>query len=976
MLRLYDVVLCFFLFVVAPSFQNENHELEKLPICSNQLSKELKKLVFVSTLDGRVSALNLEDGGSKEWSVPTGPGPMLSSSIHRLELTNNGQWVRMIPSLSGGLYKMDGKSIEAVPITADNLLKSSFRYSDDLIISGGIESRTYGIDAKTGNVMYECSMAKCDHPNGTNKPADVVLVQRQTQTVRAIEPKSGVERWNFSVGQHELKLSSSSNCHNSDKSESKTDDFFFKVIVPEGLICAMSKSKPGIVMWKHKFEFPVVNAWHISKGLVQKVDLFGGTQKPESKFYIPESPVLYVGMHNKQLYIQESVLLQNKILENINKLNQLMIGDENLPSIPWKPIYAGVLGIEGSTDPILQITDETSHASTTGLSVLYASEYVNGHGFFLYGPAYKKEDANNMLCNSEEKVNITLELDKNPDAEDAETFIEEDVYKETETETPVQVIIVSFWYWWKEVMLTSVLTAILVNIIIQRRFISFLFHVRQNVIRQESSGETQNTDVQSIGTTVVPNQIHEYVSRYLTDFEPVHCLGKGGFGIVFEAKNKIDDCHYAIKRIPLSNKEESHDRMKREVKALAKLDHQNIVRYFNSWVEDPPPNWQETQDREWAHKYNNSMNEIAVDLSSQLTPTSEHGPSLRKRNIIKSLWEKASSFYTSNVKIENSFIKVNKQRKVEYTTSGSSIVFERSKKDQSESVIFEEEEVKDSNNDCSEDVSNSRFNDESRYDNSYHKPNLKRPKTLDLHISGSTNSPMQSKGKKYLYIQMQLCRRDSLKDWLSANQQRDTNEVLRIFNQIVQAVEYVHFQGLIHRDLKPSNIFFSLDGQIKVGDFGLVTAMADEGEEFLSPVLGRKVSNEKHTARVGTQLYMSPEQVSGQQYDYKVDIYSLGVILFELLTNFTTEMERWKTLEQVRKLQFPSKFNDKFPHEYELLCLMLSENPKKRPTTIGVRAREPLKSLQSESSISDDWHFQLPQRHRDTSFSRSCSGQE
>lgn len=45
-----------------------------------------------------------------------------------------------------------------------------------------------------------------------------------------------------------------------------------------------------------------------------------------------------------------------------------------------------------------------------------------------------------------------------------------------------------------------------------------------------------------------------YSSRYLTDFEPVSCLGKGGFGVVFQARNKIDDCHYAIKRIPLPNK--------------------------------------------------------------------------------------------------------------------------------------------------------------------------------------------------------------------------------------------------------------------------------------------------------------------------------------------------------------------------------------------------------------------------------------
>lgn len=61
---------------------------------------------------------------------------------------------------------------------------------------------------------------------------------------------------------------------------------------------------------------------------------------------------------------------------------------------------------------------------------------------------------------------------------------------------------------------------------------------------------------------------------------------------------------------------------------------------------------------------------------------------------------------------------------------------------------------------------------------------------------------------------------------------------------------------------QPSNIFFSLDGQVKIGDFGLVTAMIEDNtEEFTSPVLGKRIFDERHTARVGTQLYMSPEQV-------------------------------------------------------------------------------------------------------------------
>lgn len=65
---------------------------------------------------------------------------MISSSIQNLELTNNGQWVRMIPSLSGSIYKFDGETVEPIPISAEHLLSSSYKYSDDLVISGMVNT--------------------------------------------------------------------------------------------------------------------------------------------------------------------------------------------------------------------------------------------------------------------------------------------------------------------------------------------------------------------------------------------------------------------------------------------------------------------------------------------------------------------------------------------------------------------------------------------------------------------------------------------------------------------------------------------------------------------------------------------------------------------------------------------------------------------------------------------------------------------
>ena len=72
---------------------------------------------------------------------------------HSLQIKRDGQNTRLIPSLDGSLYQFDGENIEPVPFTADTLLSSSFRFTDESTIVGGKDSIKYGIDANTGQVI-------------------------------------------------------------------------------------------------------------------------------------------------------------------------------------------------------------------------------------------------------------------------------------------------------------------------------------------------------------------------------------------------------------------------------------------------------------------------------------------------------------------------------------------------------------------------------------------------------------------------------------------------------------------------------------------------------------------------------------------------------------------------------------------------------------------------------------------------------
>ena len=173
----------------------------------------------------------------------------------------------------------------------------------------------------------------------------------------------------------------------------------------------------------------------------------------------------------------------------------------------------------------------------------------------------------------------------------------------------------------------------------------------------------------------------------------------------------------------------------------------------------------------------------------------------------------------------------------------------------------------------------------------------------------------------YLYIQMELCKQ-SLCKYLEITT-FNYNTRLIIFNDIVNGLNYLHTNNIIHRDLKPSNILFDKKNNIKISDFGMsIKRYGSINDTFIGSDL------------FGTYIYSAPESLKDNYYSIYSDIYSLGIILFELLNSFTTIME--KNIE-INRLKETNTFNQLFLHKYKLesdfILKLIDIHPNQRLNT-------------------------------------------
>jgi serine/threonine protein phosphatase PrpC len=134
--------------------------------------------------------------------------------------------------------------------------------------------------------------------------------------------------------------------------------------------------------------------------------------------------------------------------------------------------------------------------------------------------------------------------------------------------------------------------------------------------------------------------------------------------------------------------------------------------------------------------------------------------------------------------------------------------------------------------------------------------------------------PVEEKSRPY--IVMEFLQGQTLRSVMQSAERMPVKDALTIAGRICEALEYLHSQQVIHRDLKPENIMLCDDGSIRIMDFGIAKAAGL-----------RRLTFAGFSTSMGTPDYMAPEQVKGKRGDARTDIYSLGVMLYEMVTGAT-----------------------------------------------------------------------------------------
>src|SRR3954447_13320669 len=195
--------------------------------------------------------------------------------------------------------------------------------------------------------------------------------------------------------------------------------------------------------------------------------------------------------------------------------------------------------------------------------------------------------------------------------------------------------------------------------------------------------------------------------------------------------------------------------------------------------------------------------------------------------------------------------------------------------------------------------------------------NLSPPDILHVHDWGRHSGTY--------FIAMEYVQGRTLAEILKTNKRLTAKQAAEIASEVAAALGFAHEAGLVHRDIKPANILIGANGQVKVADFGIARAMNAPTESHLTQA----------GAVMGTATYFSPEQAQGAQPDPRSDLYSLGIVMYEMVAGrppFTGENPVGIAYKQVH--EHPQPLNQiiaDVPRPYEaMVAKLLAKDPKVR----------------------------------------------
>ena len=202
------------------------------------------------------------------------------------------------------------------------------------------------------------------------------------------------------------------------------------------------------------------------------------------------------------------------------------------------------------------------------------------------------------------------------------------------------------------------------------------------------------------------------------------------------------------------------------------------------------------------------------------------------------------------------------------------------------------------------------------------------------------------------YIAMKYVEAGTLKD-CDPNCPMSLEQAAEVISQTASALDYAHEQGVVHRDIKPANILLDRGQWVLLSDFGLAR-MVEGSQQLTASGVG-----------VGTPAYMAPEQGQGRRVDGRADIYSLGIVLYEMLTGrvpYEAETPLAVVLKHVTEpLKMPRLVNPEIPESVELVILKsLAKEPDDRYQTAGEMATRLCNAIEDARFLAGDSPFGTP----------------